>query len=237
MVYRYFGKGTSKEFTDYRQQLVKEAFTPGIESDQQGAIIQKFRNDFTLYSLPVLDDIDNGFQGAERKLQAAMVIPMTAVCSLATALSTGSTFKFHLEPVVSSTPIEQISVLDIVELTVVRPSAKEEHQKMVALVELKHGNFPSVTSQPFSQLIHAAALAYNSRKWQNSLLCCVGSLTDWHLFVINACLDISGQHFAIAQYHHHSQHLPFNASLVDFYSNLVKKLSHAIVRLAKNTVL
>ena len=99
----------------------------------------------------------------------------------------------------------------------------------IVLVELKHGSFLSVTRQPFSQLIHAAALGYNSKKWQNCLLCCVGSLTDWLLFVLEMCGDESGQHVAIAKYHHHSHHLISRVSIVDFYSDLVKKLSHVII--------
>ena len=60
--------------------------------------------------------------------------------------------------------LEQVSDLDIVELTVTSPSAQKREEKTVALVQLKHGFFPIVTSQSFSQLVHAAALAYNSNK-------------------------------------------------------------------------
>ena len=64
-----------------------------------------FQCDFTYYSLLVLNDVDNGFQGADRHLQNAMLIPMTAICSLASALGDDSTFEFHMDPVVSLTPV------------------------------------------------------------------------------------------------------------------------------------
>ena len=233
MVYGYFRKGTSEEFERFRLQLVTEELTSSIKPDEQGEILKRFQCDFIRYCLPVLDDIDNGSQGAERKLQAAMVIPMVAICSIASAQCHNSTFKFHMEPIVSSAPLEQVSDLDIVELTVSSPSAQKQEQKTVALVELKHGSFPIVTSQPFSQLVHAAALAYNSNKWHNCLLCCMGSLSDWHLFVLKECTDESGKHFAITTYHRHCLRIT-NASLTDFYRDLVKKMSHVIVCLSKS---
>ena len=69
-----------------------------------------------------------------------------------------------MEPIVNLAHLEQVSDLDIVELTVTSPSAQKREEKTVALVQLKHGFFPIVTSQSFSQLVHAAALAYNSNK-------------------------------------------------------------------------
>ena len=42
-----------------------------------------FQWDFTRYSLPVLNAIDNGSRGADRQLQNAMVILRTAICPLA----------------------------------------------------------------------------------------------------------------------------------------------------------
>ena len=129
MVYGYFRKGTSEEFERFRLQLVTEELTSSIKPDEQGEILKRFQCDFIRYCLPVLDDIDNGSQGAERKLQAAMVIPMVAICSIASAQCHNSTFKFHMEPIVSSAPLEQVSDLDIVELTVSSPSAQKQEQK------------------------------------------------------------------------------------------------------------
>ena len=87
MVYGYFGKGTSEEFERFRLQLVTEELTSSIEPDEQGLILERFQCDFIRYCLPVLDDIDNGSQGAERKLQATMVIPIVAICSIASAMT------------------------------------------------------------------------------------------------------------------------------------------------------
>lgn len=144
--------------------------------DEQPEINQRFQQDFSRYTRPLLEDLDDCMRTAERKLQAAMLIPMNAICALAKSLSDSTKeFRYHMEPVLSSSvptgqsaaPQEQISDLEIVELVLLCPSQSKKAKKMVALIELKHGSFPVVTSKPFSQLMHAAALAYNSGKWQD----------------------------------------------------------------------
>lgn len=147
----------------------------------------------------MLTDLDKCSTSAERKLQAALLIPLAGICSFARVLSGGTVkFKYCLEPVVCSvySPGQhssctfQYSDIEIVQVMSL-PSSQEGNffKKMVALVELKFGHFTQVKSDHFAQLfhMHAAALALKSGLWNGRLLCCIASLTDWHLFLLEVC--------------------------------------------------
>ena len=41
----------------------------------------------------------------------------------------------------------------------------------------------------FSQLMHAAALAFNAKQWDEQLCCCLGLLTHWHVFLLRVVRD------------------------------------------------
>ena len=121
----------------------------------------------------------------------------------------------------------QLSDLETVELLVSSPAQENEDQSMVALLEIKNGEYPIITGKPFSQLMHAAALAYNSGKWQSRLLCCMASLKFWHLFMIEVCSSESGKHFAVTSYWKHFVTGP----LVDSYTVLVQRMALLLLNL------
>lgn len=167
MVCRYFSKDTSRDFEIFYQELLKCEAVFLHKVNQSEEIIERFQRDFNDYAQPLIDDLDSCTLTAEKKLQAAMVIPMTRICSFASSLNPSKKYLFRMEPVVSSVvptkksgaPQVQLSDLEIVELLMVSSSSSGEvRPKMVALVELKHGLFPQVKSEHFSQLFHAAAL-------------------------------------------------------------------------------
>ena len=56
--------------------------------------------------------------------------------------------------------MEQVPDVEMIE--VVAASPPERRQRIVALIELKHANMQTLQSQRFSQLMHAAAMAFNS---------------------------------------------------------------------------
>lgn len=66
-------------------------------------------------------------------------------------------------------------------------------EKLCILVELKYsleerrrqGKF----EKAFSQLMHAAALAFKAKQWNKQLCCCLGSLTHWHIFLLKVVKD------------------------------------------------
>ena len=37
--------------------------------------------------------------------------------------------------------------------------------------------------------MHAAALAFNAKQWDEQLCCCLGSLTHWHVFLLKVVRD------------------------------------------------
>ena len=90
----------------------------------------------------------------------------------------------------NSGPVKQLSDLEIVELTFANPSAKkEEHQNMVYSSCWAEAWKFSISNKPaLLPALHAAAQAYNSKKWQNRLLCCVGSSTDWHFLCLRCAV-------------------------------------------------
>ena len=65
--------------------------------------------------------------------------------------------------------------------------------KYCILGELKYAKIESHNEHQFkdafSQLMHAAALAYNANQWKDRLCCCLGSLTHWHLFLLKVVWD------------------------------------------------
>ena len=91
-------------------------------------------------------------------------------------------------------------------------------RRMVAIIELKYGEFEMVESKPFSQLIHATALAYHSELWEDCILCCMASLTHWHLFVLTVSRKPQESHFVITKYYR-SFHDSFAQSSMEFYSD------------------
>ena len=232
-VCRYFSKDTSQDFKIFRQELLKceEVFLHEVNQSKE---IERFQQDFNNYAQPLIDDLDSCTFTAEKKLRAAMIIPMTRICSFSSSLNPSKKYLFRMESVVSlvvppKKSEAQLSDLEILELQLVSSSSSGQvFLKTVALVELKHGLFPQVKSRYFSQLLHATALAYNAGKWQDHLLCCLASLRHWHLFIVEVHTDPSGgKHFAITKYYHHAH--VFGQPYVDFYSSLVVGISHLIV--------
>ena len=65
--------------------------------------------------------------------------------------------------------------------------------KLCVLVELKCSGVKSIQQSgfqnAFSQLMHAAALAFNAKQWDKQLCCCLGSLTHWHVFLLKVVTD------------------------------------------------
>lgn len=77
----------------------------------------------------------------------------------------------------------------------------EVSTKLVTLVELKFGHFLQVRNDHFSQLIHAAALAFKSKMWNDRLVFCVASFTHWHIFILEVCCFPSRPaHFVIKNF-------------------------------------
>ena len=69
------------------------------------------------------------------------------------------------------------------------------NEKLCILVELKCSDVESMNQSgfqnAFSQLMHAAALAFNTKQWpwDEQLCCCQGSLTHWHVFLLKVVRD------------------------------------------------
>ena len=67
------------------------------------------------------------------------------------------------------------------------------NEKLHILVELKcsgvESMYQSGFQKAFSQLMHAAALAFNAKQWDEQLCCCLGSLTHWHVFLLKVVRD------------------------------------------------
>lgn len=204
--------------------------------------------DFERYASPVLANIGNNSSTAERKLQCALMIPLNAICRLANSIAPyEATFVYDLEPVVSSVPsprqprimLNQVSDYEISQMLTIYNSSGTEtdrHRKMVALIELKHGDFPIIKAKPFSQLIHAAALAYNSKLWNGKLLCCLASLKYWHVFVLAVPIasDSSEDKFVISSYFR--EICACDKPLVEFYKGLILKLGMFVADFARPSV-
>lgn len=219
-------------------ERVQEQLPPAVAWDHM--FTAKIEVDFDHYVSPVLANIGNNSSSAERKLQCALMVPLSAICRLASSITPSeTTFVFDLEPVVSSVPdpkqprimLNQLSDYEIAELlTIYNTSGKEtdRQRRMVALIELKHGEFPTIMSKPFSQLIHAAALAYKSKLWNGKLLCCLASLTYWHMFVLEVPIasELSGDKFVISSYFQET--CGSVQPLVEFYKDLILKLGRFV---------
>ena len=67
------------------------------------------------------------------------------------------------------------------------------NEKLCVLVELEFSGVKSMQENgfqnAFSQLMHAAALAFNAKQWDEQLCCCLGSLTHWHVFFLKVVRD------------------------------------------------
>ena len=207
MVCGYFGNDTSQDFSTFHNQLLEplDASLPTsfekVPQDAISKVIPKFETDFDFYALAGLHGIDKCPKSAERKLQAAMIIPLAAVCSLAGASSQRPMkFEYCVEPHVSSYyTAEQSRSLEhqFSDATIVQVMTD---RKIVTLIELKYRLFPQIRSGHFAQLIHAAALAFKSGMWNRRLLCCLASLSHWHLFILEVCL-LPSPHLVIKKYH------------------------------------
>lgn len=205
-------------------------------------VLQMFGDSFQDYAPALLKDLDKYPQSAETKLQSALMFPMAAICSLARVLCRGAAqFEYSMEPVVasidpSSPDKTQFSDFEVVRMmSLSKAPGSNLSRKMVALVELKFGHFEQVKSDHFSQLLHAAALALQSGMWKDRLLCCVASLTHWHLFLLEVHTHPLGSaYFVISQYHTSVfgsidyADLPVD-SLESFYCHLALGITNLIV--------
>lgn len=220
-----------EDFREVRGELKECAMElpkgPNVDMD----VLTRFQLHFSQYVPPLLKRINDHWPSAEKKLQFAMMIPFSAICEIAGSLSDNEkVFQFSMEPLVSLHP-QQVSDIALLELRSRQssPTAGEQEQ-MVALVELKPGNFPVVRSSHFAQLFHAAALAYNSGMWKERLLCCLASLRYWHLFIVELSTTSSGVCFIITQYYQKFCDYSITETLLKFYSDLVLSLSSLILR-------
>ena len=124
---------------------------------------------------------------AERKLQGVLNGYFYALNSIATSADPCSReFLPEFEPIVGG-PMKQHSDISV------SYTHDGQPEKLCMLVELKYSHVESKYQdgfqKAFSQLIQAAALAFNAKQWDTQLCCCLGSLTHWHMFLLKVVRD------------------------------------------------
>ena len=170
----------------------------GLTSEHK-RMIEKEMERFELVGSQVLQDYFTDYQTAEIQLQASLT---SYFCGLSRIASNADPchrrFAARLaHRVTSDTSKPHYSNFAV---NHVLPSSSgnnvgsaSHNEKLCILVELKCFDVESMNQsgfqKAFSQLMHAAALAFNAKQWDEQLCCCLGSLTHWHVFLLRVVRD------------------------------------------------
>ncbi len=171
--------------------------TLGLTSEHQKMIDKEIER-FKFVGSQVLQDYCTDYQKAEIQLQASLTSYFCGLGTIATSADPyHRRFAARLEHCVTDTSKPHYSDFAVKH---VLPSISDNNEgcacnycKLCILVELKCSGVESMNQSgfqnAFSQLMHAAALAFNAKQWDGQLCCCLGSLTHWHVFLLRVVRD------------------------------------------------
>lgn len=135
---------------------------------------------------------------AERKLQSWLSGYFSDLCKIATGADPDHRcFELRVEPCVYSYETKRgktkhhCSDIAVCHVSPKKPAnvlLSLDNGRLCVLVELKYAHLESRCQtdfqDAFAQVIHAAALAFNAKQWDEQLCCCLGSLNHWHMFLL-----------------------------------------------------
>ena len=182
-----------------------------LGSTRQHKMIEKAMDTFKLRGRPIFEDYIVDKEKTEIRLQCLLMSYFSSVAEIAGCAYPSHDFEVHPEPCVyrASSKAFKSFYSDYAVKFVQSNSVDNElysftHGKLCILVELKHGGLENM-HQPgfanaFSQLMHAAALAFRQKRWENHLCCCLGSLNYWHVFLLKTRGTAASPTLHISQY-------------------------------------
>ena len=137
-------------------------------------------------------------QTAKIRLQMSLVDCFCALATIATSADPGHRhFAADVEHCVTSDSSKphysDITISQLPSSSDDNPRCTSQNEKLCVLVEVMFSGLKSrhedKFQKAFSQLMHAAELAFNAKQWDEQLCCCLGSLTHWHVFLLRVVRD------------------------------------------------
>ena len=172
--------------------------------------------DNTMYAFeslgrPIFEDYINDKEITESRLQGLLSHYFYTAAEIAKCAYPSHGFEVRTEPCVYRAGSKAFkSLRSDVEVKFVQSNSFDNELysftagKLCILVELKHGGIEDKRepgfANAFSQLMHAAALAFRQKRWENHLCCCLGSLNYWHVFLLKTRGTTASPTLHISQY-------------------------------------
>ena len=170
---------------------------PKLTDEHQKTIDQETRRFKLVGSQLLRNCFTTDDQTAKIRLQMSLVDCFCELATIATSADPGHhRFVTDLEHCVTSDSSKHYSDITISQLPSSddNPRCTSQNEKLCVLVELMFSGLKSrhedKFQKAFSQLMHAAELAFNAKQWDEQLCCCLGSLTHWHVFFLKVVRDL-----------------------------------------------